>query len=348
MKKLLSIAILICLLSGCAAFGAGEETEYLSNGFTYRILEDGTAEITGFAAPATNLIINRKIGGVLVTSIAEGAFYGCTNIHTVIMGESIRSIGDRAFYGCSALRAVELPGTLENMGADVFGECRALLAVQMKNESAAFESVDGVLYNVQENTLVCYPMAKTAAEIEVKDGTQAIADKAFFGNVNLEKVTLPESLQSVGYRAFYGCTGLKTLDMKGCVEISDYAFCGNRNLSEIYLPKGLETIGYGAFSGCSAIREMAFEPGLKFIGDSAFCECEALETVSLPEGCETIDPYAFYYCPNLVAVYLPESIVSIGEGAFFDCANVTLHAKEDSYAWNYAQENGHNVRWTGK
>ena len=43
-----------------------------------------------------------------------------------------------------------------------------------------------------------------------------------------------------------------------------------------------------------------------------------------------------------------KTVTAIGEGAFFDCANVTFHAKEDSYAWNYAQENGHNVRWTGK
>ena len=340
MKKLISIALIACLLFGCAFCCAGAEGEFLRDGFTYRILKDGSAEITGCEGLSGDIVVSQKINGRRVTSIAEGAFYGCGDLTGIVVDEGIQSIGDRAFYGCASLTGVELPGTLERMGADVFGECRALLSVRVKAENAVFESVDGVLYNVQENVLVCYPAAKAETELIVQEGTVSIADKAFFGNVHIESVTLPESMQFIGYRTFYGCTGLKVLDMKGCVSIADYAFCGCRNLSEIHFPEGLETIGYGAFSGCSAILKLEFKPGLKFIGDSAFCECEALETVVFPEGCETIDPYAFYYCPNLTDVYLPESIESIGEGAFFDCANVTLHAKEGSYAWNYAQENG--------
>ena len=45
-----------------------------------------------------------------VTSIGDGAFYACTSLTSVTIGNSVTSLGDYAFYGCSSLTAALFPG----------------------------------------------------------------------------------------------------------------------------------------------------------------------------------------------------------------------------------------------
>ena len=55
-----------------------------------------------------------------VTSIAEGAFRGCTELTNIVIPEGVKTIGASAFRGCTGLTSVSLPSTITSIGNYAF------------------------------------------------------------------------------------------------------------------------------------------------------------------------------------------------------------------------------------
>lgn len=62
----------------------------------------------------TVLNIPRAINGIIVTSIKDGAFSGCTSLTSIFIPESITKIGDYAFEVCDSLTDVYYTGSEED------------------------------------------------------------------------------------------------------------------------------------------------------------------------------------------------------------------------------------------
>lgn len=105
----------------------------------------------------------------------------------------------------------------------------------------------------------------------------------------LHSISLPNTIRSIGKRAFYGC-----------------------NLTSIKLPESLEVIGEGAFYN-SKLESVTIPEGVRKIGDDAFDGSSSLKNVVLPSNLERIGDYAFALCESLTAIELPASLKSIGE-----------------------------------
>ena len=58
-----------------------------------------------------------------------GAFYGCTGLTLVTIGNSVTSIGGWVFYGCSSLTSVTIPNSVTSIGIEAFYRCRNLTSV---------------------------------------------------------------------------------------------------------------------------------------------------------------------------------------------------------------------------
>ncbi len=94
---------LVFLLMLCVPAGAEEEEIFDSGDFRYRVLEDGTAEITDYDVFATELDVPANLDGKTVTSIGEDAFYDCDSLTSITLPDSVTSIGDSAFDECNNL-----------------------------------------------------------------------------------------------------------------------------------------------------------------------------------------------------------------------------------------------------
>lgn len=73
--------------------------------FIYDI-DEGFAFITGYTGAGGDVIIPIMLGGCAVVAIEAQAFYGCTNLTSIILGNGYTRIEADAFEGCTNLTSI--------------------------------------------------------------------------------------------------------------------------------------------------------------------------------------------------------------------------------------------------
>ena len=89
--------------------------------FNYRILDDGTVEITGYNGSAETVVIPGTIDGKSVTSIGNYAFRNCSSLTSRTIPDGVTSIGSSAFIDCSNLTSITIPDSVTSIGYWAFG-----------------------------------------------------------------------------------------------------------------------------------------------------------------------------------------------------------------------------------
>ncbi len=95
-------------------------------------------------------------------------------------------------------------------------------------------------------------------------------------NGGMIKVTLPFTIERIGYGAFLGATKLYTISLnEGLKELAEDVFSGCTALTEVYLPSTLNMIPNRTFNGCTSLPAIALSAGIEHIGRDAFYGCTA-------------------------------------------------------------------------
>ena len=89
-----------------------------------------------------------------VASIESNAFYDCTSLTSVTIPNSVISIGDGAFGDCTSLASVTIPSNVTSIGDETFGNCFNLTAITVDEENSFYSSVNGVLLDKSQSTLI--------------------------------------------------------------------------------------------------------------------------------------------------------------------------------------------------
>lgn len=193
MKKLIALITTMFLCSEpMPAYADGENSfsETIDgNTFTYTIGADMNATITGCDSYNSEIIIPSSLGGYMVTSIGEKAFFGKIMINSVIIPEGIRYIGDNAFSGCLSLTDVKFPETLTSLGNSCFMSCSALESVFLNN------SVSSIPDN-------CFSSCTSLKNINIPESVVFIGTEAFFGCTDLSGIFIPATVGIIGDNAF--------------------------------------------------------------------------------------------------------------------------------------------------
>ena len=246
-----------------------------------------------------------------ITGIGDYAFYQCSSLNTVTLPDSLVRIGAHSF-GYTGLSAITIPRSVTDIGNYAFGQCFLLSMITVSDDNPSYCSVDGVIFDKDRKTLVCYPWGKREAHYDVPEGVTCIGDGAFYYCPDLRTIALPEGVTSIGSAAFMS-SGLNTIS----------------------LPASVTSIGADAFDYC--IKLVIIEvsennpnycslDGVLFSKDRKtlirYPEMKGRTSYDVPEGVTCIGDGAFYYCPVLRTITLPKSVTSIGSYAFSMCESL--------------------------
>lgn len=177
-------------------------------------------------------------------------------------------------------------------------------------------SAEGVLTEVngisETNNVVIIP--NQVNNIEVKE----IKKELFLNNIYIEKLVIPETVTTLGYRMCYGCTNLKEVNLPDNISvIPDYAFEKCTLLEKINIPQSLVQIRNDAFAE-SGIKEFIAPDSFKEIWGYAFKDCKNLEKVDLNKT-TSIGDMSFENCTKLSSIVLPNTLVELGTHVFSGC-----------------------------
>lgn len=113
----------------------------------------------------------------------------------------------------------------------------------------------------------------------------AIGEKAFYYNLDITSVSIPDSVTSIGDNAFYNCSKLENVRLSNSLtDIGKQAFYACFPLTNLAFPDGILNIGYSAFSYCNSLESIAIPASVTSLGTDAFSSCSSLTEINVAEG----------------------------------------------------------------
>lgn len=198
-------------------------------------------------------------------------------------------------------------------------------------------------------------------EISVGEGIENCGLGCFEGAPDVQRISLPSSLSSIGYGAMSDCEKLEKIELAEepkLLMIEDFAFKNCTSLKEFEIPSSVRRIRMAPWRNCKSLQSLSVEDGnseykvengvlytisgrqlIQYpagkkdteytvkvgtieIDNSAFYGNEYLEKAALPNSLGTIQHLGFAYCKALKEVEFNVGLKWIGNSAFEGCASL--------------------------
>ena len=179
------------------------------------------------------------------TYIDGKAFYNCEKLTSVTISEGVNTLRSQAFQNCTALKEVTLPSTLTSVYSEVFRGCTSLTTVNLGGGSVGMQmfqdctslaqiTIPSTVYWIGDYAFKgCTSLSKATIEssgsieayafdgcskltnVSLKNSSVTAIKDAAFRQTGVSEIVLPDSVNSVGGSAFYGCSSLKSAEFMG-------------------------------------------------------------------------------------------------------------------------------------
>src|SRR5258708_14736041 len=117
------------------------------------------------------------------------------------------SLGDGAFPDIASVTSVTIGSSVTNIGTESFANFPNLTGIFVDSLNSVFSSLDGVLFNKGQTTLIQYPGGKSGT-YTVPNTVTNVASSAFENCSTLTNVIISDSVATIGSTAFHACVSL--------------------------------------------------------------------------------------------------------------------------------------------
>ena len=247
-----------------------------------------------------------------------------------------------------------IPPKITSIKTGAFINCKNVRHISVEKGNSRYKSIDGVLFDKKDKSLVWYPPGKQQKEYIIPMGVEKINSLAFFKCSFLKKIVLPASLKEICPLAIVDCP-LKSVMLpadlqqfrSGAIacpleeikvnkknvryyDIDGVLYDKAKNELVLYPPNRKKTtfstpkyIGCRAFGSYNRIlKQIVLPEGLTVIPDKTFFNCTALEKIEIPSTVTGIGRMAFANCQSLRQISLPGSLQWMGDKAFWGCSSL--------------------------
>ena len=289
-----------------------------------------------------------------VTTIAENAFAGCSNLLEITIGNEVKSIETDAFYGCGGTlnidsKIAEINYTSYNNPLSS-GWLHGTEFSCINFGENILQIGDYLLYNYTYLTKVSLPNliehigdfsfnnCSSLSIINIPDSILYIGKNSFANCESVNDITIGHNVKELGSNAFLNCGGKLSINR----DIPTGVFI-NSKFTHVYIGDGALYIGDEAFSGCSSLQHITLGSNIESIGMNAFNECTGkleircnipvaqtkvngafvnshFSSVEILDDVCQIGDYSFYECNKLDTLIIPSTITKFGNLAFYGCS----------------------------
>lgn len=221
-----------------------------------------------------------------------------------------------------------------------------------------FEFSDGTKSGTVEITAYIGDSVNIIIPKKIRGKKVAQIAESAFSKTDITSVTIPDTVTSVGEKAFSDCEELKSVKLgSGVKNIGGSCFYNCKNLTEVNIPASVEKLGDAVFLYCSALSSPTIEEGANFVmkdgilydggmttaywvnsktdlsnytfpstlskfTEYLFTGHDEIKTFTVPHGVTEIPQAAFLICKSLQRVNLHGNVTKIDDGAFLGCENL--------------------------
>lgn len=242
---------------------------------------------------------------------ADGSFYGCNGLHSLVVGDKVRVIPEDLLSNCPNLKEVTFLPRQEHVGLRIetrsFGSSRNRIAITDLPSDVTY-----IGSSVFKNADFDNPIDLSRIEY--------IGHQAFYNVTGVgSNIVLPFCLETLGDMAFYLCDEIEQLHFNAkSVSLPNESHPFNYSmLKEVTIGSDVERLPYRLFYYCERIESLSFEPRDETAYTELIIDSELFGNHSYPTNLKeivfpigTLSVGADCFGPSLERIDLPSSFQS--------------------------------------